>query len=459
MGERVRRECYGFVGGVHPPHFKRFTEHKAIEPMFEKGETDGPVPKEVVIPLQQHIGAPCKPVVKPKERVKKGQLIGEATGFVSAPIHSSVAGTVKKIESRQHPMGCEVQCVIIENDGSDEEVLLEPIRDYMDASPETLRQRVLEAGIVGMGGATFPTHVKLSPPEGTSCDTVLLNGAECEPYLTSDHRLMVEEAERIAEGLRILMHILGARQGIIGIEDNKPDAIEKMAEAVEKDADIRVVPLPVKYPQGGELSLIKACLDREVPRGKLPIHVGVVVQNVATAAAVRDAIVEGRSLYERVVTVTGGAVANPRNLLVRIGTPVEEVIEYCGGLCQPTAKVIAGGPMMGMALKNLQAPVVKGTSGIIAMPDYMVETLPWSECIKCAKCVDVCPMFLLPSLMGNAVEHGAFETAEELNVTDCKECGCCAYVCPARRPLVHWFKQAKAHISARRRKELRRKDA
>lgn len=431
-----------FVGGVHPPHFKKQTEASPVEVM--------PPPTTVVIPLRQHIGAPCEPCVKLKDRVLRGQKVGEAAGFVSAPVHASVAGIVKKIEPCPNALGGDVLSIVIESDGTDEGVEGARRDDYTRCKPEELVALIREAGIVGMGGAAFPTSVKLSPPPGTTCEAVILNGAECEPYLTSDHRIMVERAGDVVKGLKILLHILGAKRGIIGVEDNKPDAIELLQARVRDEVDIAVVPLKVKYPQGAELQLIKAVTDREVPPGKLPIHVGVVVQNVGTAVAVVDAFERSKPLYERVVTVTGNAVADPRNLLVRVGTSFREVIDHCGGFCMPPGKVISGGPMMGVAVKDLAVPVVKATSGILCLSESSVDQGLYGACINCARCVDACPQTLVPSTLGNAVEAQKYDRAEALSVMDCKECGCCAYVCPAKRPLVHWFKFAKAKLLAAR---------
>ena len=436
---------YEFEGGVHPPHSKKSTEASSIEVM--------PPPKTVVIPLQQHIGAPCKVCVKVKDEVKRGQVIGTAGGFVSAPVHSSISGKVKKVELRPHIAGGEVMAVVIESDGKDEAVDFNGVKDYKSLSPQKLREIVMKAGIVGMGGAAFPTHVKITPPPGEKCDVVILNGAECEPYLTSDHRVMVEHGDDIIAGLEILMQVLEAEKGIIGIEDNKPDAIKVLSELVEDKPSITVLPLKVKYPQGAELQLIKAALNREVGPGKLPIHEGVVVQNVGTAAAIFDAVKNGKPLYERVVTITGNSIAEPKNLLIRVGTSFKDVLEYCGGFYPPPGKIISGGPMMGTAIKNLEVSVIKATSGILCLSESFVDSDPYSNCIKCARCVDACPMFIVPSILGNTIEFMNYEKAEALHVMDCKECGCCTFVCPAKRPLVHWFKFAKAKIVAAKRKK------
>jgi electron transport complex protein RnfC len=436
---------FDFAGGVHPPHSKETTEASPIEVMSP--------PSTVVIPLQQHIGAPCKVVVKVKDEVKRGQVVGEAGGFVSAPVHASISGVVTKVELRPHPAGGEVMSVVIESDGKDEAIEMKGVKDYRTLSPEKLREIIMKAGIVGMGGAAFPTHVKLTPPPGEKCEVVILNGAECEPYLTSDHREMLEHGEDVVLGLEILINILGANRGIIGIEDNKVDAIEHLRKIVADKPQIEVLSLKVKYPQGAELQLIKAALNREVAPGKLPIHEGVVVQNVGTAVAVVDAVLRGKPLYERIVTVTGNSVAEPKNLMVRVGTSFKDVLAHCGGFYPPPGKVISGGPMMGTAIKDLEVPVVKATSGILCLSESSIDMGAYSNCIKCARCVDACPMFIVPSVLGNSIEFLDYEKAEKLHVMDCKECGCCTFVCPAKRPLVHWFKFAKAKIVAARRKK------
>ena len=445
MSHPNNQRVFDFIGGVHPPHYKSSTEANPIEEM--------PPPKMVVIPLQQHIGAPCKPLVKVKDKVLKGQMIGEPGGFVSAPIHASISGTVKKVEPRPHAQGGEVMSVVIESDGNDEAVENPKVDNFSALSPDEIRTIIRDAGIVGMGGAAFPTHVKLTPPPGEKCDTVILNGAECEPYLTADHRVMLERPGDVVRGLKVLLHVLGAKRGIIGVEDNKEDAIELMAAKVRDVPEITVVPLKVKYPQGAELQLIKALLDSEVPPGKLPIHVGVVVQNVGTAVAIVEALEQGKALYERVVTVTGNAIVEPKNVLARVGTSFKEIIEFCGGFSPPPGKVISGGPMMGTAVKNLDVPVVKATSGILCISETSIDKGLYGDCIKCSRCVDACPMLLVPSTLGNSVEFLQYERSEDLHVMDCKECGCCTFVCPAKRPLVHWFKFAKAKIVVAKKKK------
>ena len=432
-----------FSGGVHPAGNKDLSAHKPA--------VAAAVPQRVVIPLSQHIGAPCKPAVVIGQEVKKGEKIGEAGGFVSAPVHASVSGKVVAIGNFPHVLGADMPSVVIESDGKDEWVAgLKDTTDYMLLSPDELKKLVSDAGIVGMGGATFPTHVKLSPPKEKPIDVVILNGAECEPYLTSDHRLMLEKPKEIIEGLRILMRILGVKKGYIGIEANKPDAIEAMQKTAAGSADVEVVPVKVKYPQGAEKMLIKAISGRTVPAGGLPMDAGVVVQNVGTAAAIYDAVRFGRPLIERYVTVTGRGVKSPGNFLVRIGTTFSQLIEQAGGLTEEAAKVISGGPMMGMSQYNLEVPVIKGTSGITVLPKSEVSTKSYGPCIRCARCIDACPMLLQPSVLGLFIEKGHYEDAKEYNLMDCFECGSCTFVCPANRPMVQWVKRAKRELAKKK---------
>jgi len=432
-----------FSGGVHPAGNKELSSHKPT--------VTAALPKRVVIPLSQHIGAPCKPTVVIGQEVKKGERIGETGGFVSAPVHASLSGKVTAIGAFPHSLGMDVPSVVIESDGKDEWVAgLRETPDYTLLSPEELKKMVLDAGIVGMGGATFPTHVKLSPPKEKPIDVVILNGAECEPYLTSDHRLMLEKPKEIVEGLRILMRILNVKKGHIGIEANKPDAIAAMQKAVAGSSDIEVWPVKVKYPQGAEKMLIKAVANRTVPAGGLPMDCGVVVQNVGTAAAIYDAVRFGRPLVERYVTVTGRGVKEPKNFLARIGTPFSQLIEEAGGLTGDAAKVIAGGPMMGMSQYNLDVPVIKGTSGILVLPRAEVSTKSYGPCIRCARCIDACPMMLQPSLLGLFIEKGHYEDARDYNLMDCFECGSCTFVCPANRPMVQWVKRAKRELAKKK---------
>ena len=432
-----------FSGGVHPAGNKELTSHKHT--------VSAAIPKRVIIPLSQHIGAPTKPLVVIGQEVKKGEKIGESGGFVSAPVHSSVSGKVTAIGNFPHILGMDMASVVIESDGKDEWVAgMKETTDYQMLSPDELKKMVSDAGIVGMGGATFPTHVKLSPPKEKPIDVVILNGAECEPYLTSDHRLMLEKPTEIIEGLKILMRILNVKKGYIGIEANKPDAVEVMKKAAAGSTEVEVWAVQVKYPQGAEKMLIKAIANRTVPAGGLPMDIGVVVQNVGTAAAIYDAVRFGRPLIERYVTVTGRGVKAPNNFLVRIGTTFSQLIEEAGGLTDDAAKVISGGPMMGMSQYSLEVPVIKGTSGILVLPKSEVSTKPYGPCIRCARCIDACPMMLQPSLIGLFIEKGHYEDAKDYNLMDCFECGSCTFVCPANRPMVQWVKRAKRELAKKK---------
>jgi electron transport complex protein RnfC len=432
-----------FPGGTHPEEEKSLAEHNPIEAL--------PAPDKVVLPVSQHIGAPAEVCVKVGEAVKKGQRIAEAAGFVSVPVHASLSGTVKAISTFPHPVGSRVLSVVIEKDGKDEWVEgLEERENYGDLDPDAIRDIVREAGIVGMGGAAFPSHVKLSPPRGKSFDTIIINGAECEPFLTADHRLMLESPDDILAGLEIIMKTTGAGRGIIAIEDNKPDCISLMTEKCAAMANIEVAALRVKYPQGAEKQLIYALTRRKVPCGGLPMDVNCLVHNVGTTKAIYDAVRFGIPLIERVVTVSGPAVREPKNLRVRMGTLFADCIEACGGVKGDAVRLINGGPMMGIAQFTDQIPVIKGTSGILLFDGAMkYDSRP---CIQCARCVDTCPMSLLPCTISTYVEAGEFEKAEQYGILDCIECGSCAFVCPAKRNLVHDIKFGKAEIASRKKK-------
>ena len=433
-----------FKGGVHPPEHKEPTESKAIERM--------PLPTRVVIPLQQHTGAMCEPVVKVGDEVKEGQKIGAARGFVSAPVHASISGVVTAIDSFPHPvMSAPVLSIVIESKSAPAPASWDKTTDWSTLSGKDILDRICDAGVVGLGGAAFPTHVKLSPPKDTAVDILIVNGVECEPYLTSDHRLMVERSRDVVEGIKILLKVLGVRRAYIAIEKNKPDAIRIMQEhAADKSlwngATVEVTPLTVKYPQGSEKHLIRAVLHKEVPSGGLPFNVGAVVQNVGTVIAVYEAVVKGKPLIERVLTVSGNRIREPKNLVVRIGTSFADVIECAGGIV-PTEhpmKVIMGGPMMGIAQYTLEAPVIKGTSGILVSDEARPrKSFP---CVKCGGCVDVCPMNLVPCRLGDFAERDAFAECEASHVRDCMECGACTYRCISGRPLVHLMKYAKLNL-------------
>ncbi len=430
-----------FRGGVHPDDRKRYTAAKPIE--------TAPLPDKVVIPTRQHIGAPCTPVVKVGDLVKKGQVIAEAQAFVSSPVHASVSGKVVEIAEYPHPVFGFCPAVVIESDGQDEWAEGLPLsRDWETMEAAALKDIIRQAGIVGMGGATFPTHVKLAPPPEKPIDAFILNGAECEPYLTADHRVMLEATDRVVTGVRIVMKVLGVAKGYIGIEENKPDAIAALVAAT-KGTGITVAPLKTKYPQGAEKTLIKVILNREVPSGGLPMDVGAVVQNVGTMVAVADAVTRGLPLVERVATVTGGAIAEPKNLLLRIGMTFAQAVELCGGFAKPPAKLIMGGPMMGMAQCRLDVPVIKGTSGILALAAEDLNTGEERPCIRCGRCVEACPMGLVPSMLSILGQRGLYQVAkEEYDLLDCVECGSCVYACPAKRNIVHYVKYLKAQNAA-----------
>ncbi len=433
-----------FAGGIHPPEYKEQTNSLPVEQID--------LPQQVIIPLHQHTGAPCTPKVNVGESVTVGQVIGDSDAFISAPVHSSVAGHVVAIEPLPYFNNTRVLSVVIEVEGDQVWVPDQDPLDYRDINVEDIRQAVRQAGVVGLGGAAFPTHVKLTPPKNKPIDSVIINGCECEPYLTCDHRIMLERPQDVVLGANIARKAVGASKVYIGIETNKPDAIRVMQEVAGEEQDMEVVPLEVKYPEGAEKQLIKAVLDRRVPPGKLPSEVGALVQNVGTAVAIAEAVTLGKPLFERVLTVTGPCIAQPKNLKIRIGTPVSHVLEQCGGFSQTPRKVIMGGPMTGWAQSSLDVPVVKGTSGIVALPESMVSEAKWHNCVRCGKCVKACPMFLLPNFIGMYAEAHNYDKAEKFDVLDCFECGACAYVCPSRRPLVQFFRNAKAEIMARRRR-------
>ncbi len=432
-----------FSGGLHPPDSKEYSAGCAIETC--------PLPEELVVPLSQHIGAPAKPVVQVGDRVLRGQVIGEAGGFVSVPVHAPTSGEVVAMEPRLHPSGRELPAVVIRADGEDAAAEPLPALDPATAEPDVLKNRIREAGIVGMGGATFPTHVKLSPPPEKPIDTLILNGVECEPFLTADHRLMLEEGEKILDGVAVLQRILGVEKTFIGIEANKPDAIDHMGDLCS-GRNIEVVPLEVKYPQGAEKQLICAITGREVPSGGLPMDVGVVVQNVGTCAAIADAVLRGRPLVERIATVSGDAVVQPKNLRIRIGMSLAHLVAVCGGTRVEPAKIIMGGPMMGMAQLSLDVPATRGTSGLLLFSEEKVVRRPEGPCIRCARCVQACPARLLPTTIAAYARIDLMDEAEQLGALDCIECGCCSYICPAALPLVQTIRHAKAAIMARRRK-------
>ncbi len=433
-----------FKGGIHPPHAKKATEHLAIEKAAD--------PQTVAISLRQHIGAPCEPLVQKGDKVKVGQRIGEPPSFVSAPVHSSVSGTVKDVVSKEIVGGPAV-CVIIESDGLNEvHESVQPKGSLDSLTGKDILGIIKEAGIVGMGGAGFPTHVKLSPPPEKKIDLVILNGAECEPYLTADHRLMLETPERVIFGLKAIMKVLGVEKGYIGIEDNKPDALAKMRETLKPGDGIEVVGLHTKYPQGAEKQLIKAVSGREVPSGGLPMDAGAVVNNVATAAAIADAIQTGMPIVDRICTVTGKGIANPKNLLIKVGTNIKEIVDQCGGYNGTPGKLIMGGPMMGIAAFTDELPATKTTSGILVLTPEEANVPESDNCMRCGKCVEICPASLQPLTMSAYALKSDFDMAAKYNAMDCIECGSCSFICPSRRPLLQSLRLAKREILANRRK-------
>jgi electron transport complex protein RnfC len=447
-----------FKGGVHPHEYKELACSCATVEM--------PAPSRVVVPLRQHLGAPARAVVNVGDRVVEGQVVGEPVGFVSAPVHASISGEVTAVARHRHPGGFICDAVIIEAKNGQTESgdsvaegavvpvrLAGAVRDYMNAEPGHLKGLIRDAGIVGMGGAAFPTHVKLSPPGDKPVDTLIINGAECEPYLTCDHRIMLEETCKVVDGVRIMMRILGVSRALIGIEDNKPDAIEVLTKAFADVPGVQVVALQVKYPQGGEKQLIKALTGREVPPPPgLPLDVGCVVQNVGTAVHVAAAVMDGIPFISRVITLSGSQIVNPCNVRVRVGTLLSDVVAFAGGLKSDVSRVIQGGPMMGVAMADLDVPVVKGTSGFVFMEAGAKADYEAAACLRCGRCVGVCPLGLQPAEIAKRIEAGDLEGAEALHVMECMECGSCSFICPSNRWLVQLIRIAKGQINERRRK-------
>ena len=422
------------IGGVHPAENKL----SAASPIREAG-----LPKQAVFSMCQHIGAPAKPVVKRGDVVKVGTLLGEAGGFVSAPIYSSVSGKVTKVDVALDASGTRRPAVYVDVDGDEWEESIDRTPDLVKLSDrpnldsKTIIEKIKNAGIVGMGGATFPCHVKLSPPPGCKAECVIINAVECEPYLTADHRLMLEHPDEILVGVDLIMKAVDVTKGYIGIENNKPDAIALMKEKAQAYPNIEVVPLKVKYPQGGEKQLIDAVVNRQVPAPPaIPINVGAIVQNVGTAFAIYQAVMKNKPLIDRVITVTGKSVKQPSNLLARLGTPFQQLIDECGGLPEDTGKVIGGGPMMGKALLSLEVPMTKGSSGLLIMNEKEARRSEPNPCIRCAKCVSACPMGLEPYLLSTLSDLQDWEKVEANDVTSCIECGSCQFTCPSNRPLL-----------------------
>lgn len=424
-------------GGVHPHAAKGLTEHLPIEVL--------PTPDEVEIPLRL-FGAPCNPLVLKKQSVSEGDVIGVVEGSLKTNIHSSVTGTVKGLGSSAHPVCVDWPSILISSDPKASPKSYS-VTEWRGLTRKELRDRVKSAGVVGIGGAGFPAHVKLSPPPGAKVDTLILNGVECEPYLTTDHRLMLEHPAEIVEGAKIILSILGIHDCHIGIEANKPDAIEAMrnaaAEASSEGFHIIVDSLKVKYPQGSEKQLIQAITMRRVPSAGLPFHVGVIVQNVGTAKAIYDAVALQKPYYEKVITVSGRGIVRPANLRVRIGTRLRDIVDYLGGTKPELARIVMGGPMMGFSISTLDIPVTKTTSGVLFLTQEEIDTRPYSHCIRCGWCVEACPMGLSPSDIAIYVEGGHAGETSQFGLFDCFECGCCAFVCPAKRPLVQFIRLAK----------------
>ncbi len=430
---------FGFRHGVHPPEFKELTAGVAIRRL--------PFPDELVLPLRQHSGKPAVLCVKPGDHVERGDLLGKADGFMSVPVHASAAGTVKSVEWWPHIDGSMAMSVRLDVD----RYAIQATRPRLVPSWEGLSiakviDAVQQAGVVGLGGAAFPTHVKLSPPKDFTIGTIIVNGAECEPYLTSDHRIMVEYPERVHFGIRVMMHALRVQRTVVGVERNKPDAIAALERTKPSDLDVTILPLTVKYPQGAEKMLIRAVTGREVPSGKLPVSVGVLVQNVGSVAAIAEVFETGMPLIERIVTVSGHGVRAPGNFIVPVGTRLSDLLSHCGGLTDAAAEVIVGGPMMGVAQASLEAPVTKGTTGVVVLAGHETRRPQSFPCIHCGKCLEACPVFLNPSALGEYARKDLYDEMEALHLADCMLCGSCAYVCPSNIPLAQLFSLSKAAI-------------
>src|SRR5512143_1648204 len=431
-----------FRHGVHPPEHKELTASKPIRRMR--------YPSEVVIPLRQHAGKPATLVVREGDHVLRGDVLGEADGFVSAPVHASATGRVVEIGLWPHPDGSMDTAV---------RIAVEPFSPQMprprlvprweNLTSEQIVRAVQQGGVVGLGGAAFPTHVKLAPPRDLSVETIILNGAECEPYLTTDHRIMVEYSERVHLGARIMMKTLGAKRVVIGVESNKPDAIAALERTRPTDVDITVLPLTVKYPQGAEKMLIKTVTGREVPSGKLPVSLGVLVQNVGSAASIAEIFETGLPLVERIVTVSGPGVRRPSNLIVPVGTKLGDLLEMCGGLTEDAEEIIFGGPMMGVAQSNLEVPIVKGTTGVVVLTKAETNPPASYPCIRCGSCLEACPVFLNPSVLADLARKGRYAEIEEMHLLDCMLCGSCSFVCPSKIPLAQMFQASKTALRKR----------
>lgn len=433
-----------FKGGIHPYEGKELSKDKAIVEYFPKGD--------VAISMSQHIGAPAKPVVNVGDYVLTGQLIGEASGFISANVHSSVSGKVKAIEPRMLVNGSKATCIIIENDGKFDEVEFEKPKSLEELSKEEIVELVKKAGIVGMGGAGFPTNVKLSPKEPDKIDYVIVNGAECEPYLTSDYRRLIEEPEVVIGGLKVMLKLFDNAKGIIAVEDNKLDAISKLKELVKSEDRIEIKTLYTKYPQGAERMLINAVTGRKINSSMLPADAGCVVDNVDTVFAIKSAVMDGRPLIKRVITVTGDAINEPHNFLVRTGTNHSELIDAAGGFKEEPEKIISGGPMMGMAISTIDVPVTKTSSALLCYVKDPLSKVKETNCINCGRCVSVCPGRIIPTRLAEFSEHGDMENFVKYNGLECCECGCCSYICPAKRNLTQAIKSMRKQVLASKKK-------
>lgn len=429
--------AFGFRHGIHPPESKDLTAHLPIRRM--------PYPDEVVLPLRQHAGKPARLVVQKGAHVERGDTLAEADGFISSPVHASASGTVADIGWWPHPDGSMTTAVRISVERWSTQVARpRMVPDWHGLAHDQVLKAVQEAGVVGLGGAAFPTHVKLAPPKDATIDTIIVNGAECEPYLTTDHRIMVEYPERVQFGIRIMMQSLGVSRVIIGVERNKPDAIAALERTLPKDRNVTVLPLTVKYPQGAEKMLIKAVMDREVPSGKLPASVGVIVQNVGSIATLAEVFETGLPLVERIVTVSGHGIRRPSNLIVPVGTRLRDLLAFCGGTTEDAAEILFGGPMMGLAQRNLDVPILKGTTGVVVLTHEEIRSQRSYPCIHCGRCLEACPMFLNPSLLGDLARAGKYEDMAAEHLSDCMLCGSCSYVCPSNIPLAQLFQASKA---------------